>query len=114
MIFQKCLEPSEKGTDRCTRVHLIGIDGLETFCHFLKNVNNLRIFKPSLQVKTVFQRFFFMFFADFSPNILFNGNDRYIRNKGMNTRRIMPLTTLGALGSRSNEIGLFKIVVFKV
>ena len=70
-IFQKCLESGKKGIDRSFRVHLVGIDGLETFCHRLKNVNNIRIFKPSLQVKTAFRRLFFGFLGDYSPNIHF-------------------------------------------
>ena len=70
-IFQKCLESGKKGIDRSFRVHLVGIDGLENFCHRLKNDDHIRICKPSLQVKTEFRRLFFMFFADISPNIHF-------------------------------------------
>ena len=70
-IFQKCLESGKKGMDRSFRVHLVGIDGLETFCHTLKNVNNIRICKASLQVKTEFQRLFFWFLGDISPKMHF-------------------------------------------
>ena len=69
MIFQKCLELEKKGMDRSFRVHSVGIDGLETFCHRLKNDDHIRNDKPSLQVKTVFRRLFFMFFADIVRNI---------------------------------------------
>ena len=42
-IFQKCLESGKKGIDRSFRVHLVGIDGLENFCHRLKNDDHIRL-----------------------------------------------------------------------